>query len=89
MEESLSMGKIPKTDSIEELAKFWDSHDITEFEDELEEAGEPVFDQDAQAVVRIHLPSEQAKALRRMAESRGIDEAALVQEWVNEKLRAS
>lgn len=85
----MSMSRIPKTDSIEELAKFWDSHDITEFEDELEEVREPVFDPDDQAVVRIHLPSEQAKALRRMAESRGIDEAALVQEWVNEKLRAS
>ena len=83
------MGKIPKTDSIEELAKFWDSHDITEFEDELEEAGEAIFDRDAQAIVRIHLPSEQARALRRIAKSRGMDEAALVQEWVNERLRAS
>jgi hypothetical protein len=82
------MGQIPKTDSIEELAKFWDTHDITEFEDELEEVGEPVFDRDAQAVVRIHLLPQEAEALRRMAESRGIHEADLVKEWVNEKLRA-
>ncbi len=83
------MGKIPKTDSIEELARFWDTHDVTEFEDELEEVKEPVFERDAQAVVRIHLLPKQAEALKRMAESRGIDEAALVQEWVNERLRAS
>jgi hypothetical protein len=31
------MSKIPKTDSIEDLAKFWDSHDLTEFEDDIEE----------------------------------------------------
>ena len=35
--------KIPQTDSIEELAQFWDLHDLTDFEDELEEIDEPVF----------------------------------------------
>mgnify|MGYP001474781119 CR=1 FL=1 len=83
------MGKIPKTDSIEELARFWDTHDVTQFEDELEEVSEPVFERETQAVVRIHLLPKQAEALKRMAESRGIDEATLVKEWVNEKLRAS
>ncbi len=83
------MGKIPKTDSIEELARFWDNHDVTQFEDELEEVSEPVFERETQAVVRIHLLPKQAEALKRMAESRGIDEAALVKEWVSEKLRAS
>lgn len=29
---------IPKTDSVEELAQFWDTHDLTDFEDELEDA---------------------------------------------------
>jgi hypothetical protein len=41
------MGKIPKIDSIEELAKFWDAHDVTDFEDELEEVREPVSDRGA------------------------------------------
>jgi hypothetical protein len=35
--------RLPKTDSIEELAKFWDTHDLTDFEDDLDEAAEPVF----------------------------------------------
>jgi len=35
--------KIPTTDSIRELAEFWDTHDLTEFEDDLEEAKERVF----------------------------------------------
>ena len=30
--------KLPDTDSIEELAKFWDTHDLTDFKDDLEEA---------------------------------------------------
>jgi hypothetical protein len=29
---------IPKTDSVEELAQFWDTHDLTDFENELEDA---------------------------------------------------
>jgi hypothetical protein len=36
--------KLPQTDSIEELARFWDTHDLTAFEDQLEEVTEPVFE---------------------------------------------
>lgn len=36
--------RIPKTDSIQELAAFWDTHDLADFEDELEEVTEPVFE---------------------------------------------
>ncbi len=35
--------KIPQTDSIQELADFWDTHDLTDFDAELEEVDEPVF----------------------------------------------
>jgi hypothetical protein len=82
------MGKIPRIDSIEELAKFWDTHDVTDFEDELEEVEEPVFDRGSQAVMRICLLPEQAEALKRIARSKGMDEADLLREWVTEKLRA-
>lgn len=34
---------LPKTDSIQELAQFWATHDLTDFEDELEEVL-PVFE---------------------------------------------
>jgi hypothetical protein len=35
--------KLPNIDSVEGLAKFWDTHDLTDFEEDLEEAGDPVF----------------------------------------------
>ena len=35
--------KLPKTDSVEELAAFWDTHDLTDFEEELEAVTESVF----------------------------------------------
>lgn len=44
MEKQMSSRKIPQTDSIEELARFWDTHDLTDFEDQMKEVTEPVFD---------------------------------------------
>ena len=34
---------IPQTDSIQELAHFWDTHDVTDFENELEEVERTCF----------------------------------------------
>ena len=36
--------KIPETDSVEELARFWDTHDLTDFEDLLENVPKRVFE---------------------------------------------
>jgi hypothetical protein len=40
----MSEPEIPQSDSIQELAQFWDTHDLTDFEDDLEEIPEPVFE---------------------------------------------
>ena len=42
MEETMTP-KIPTTDSIQELATFWQHHYLTDFENELEEIPGPVF----------------------------------------------
>jgi hypothetical protein len=46
---------IPSTDSISELAGFWDSHELTNFEDELEDVHESVFERPTEETVTIHL----------------------------------
>lgn len=84
-----AMRKIPQTDSITELARFWDTHDLTEFEEELEEVPESVFERDERTVVSIRLDPEQVAALRRFAQSAGVQETDLVAQWVREKLRVS
>ena len=83
------MNKIPTTDSIAELAHFWDTHDVTEFEDELDEVAAPVFEDRRPSVLRVLLSIEEALALHRAAESRGVAETELVREWVRERLHAS
>ncbi len=45
--------KIPQTDSIQELADFWDTHDLTDFEDELEEVSESVFELETKPLIPL------------------------------------
>lgn len=51
----MSTIQIPQTDSIAELAEFWDSHSVADFDDQLEEVTEPVFDRES--LTTIYLPS--------------------------------
>lgn len=77
--------KIPTTDSIRELADFWDTHDVTAFDDQLEEVAEPVFTR-ARNGVTVPLSGDERTVIRKIAAARGVDEAALIHEWVQEKL---
>jgi hypothetical protein len=76
--------KLPKTDSIQELAEFWDAHDLTDFEDELEEVPGPVFL--SGAVIRVPLESRQVEELERMAQTKGVSREELLRAWVAQKL---
>jgi hypothetical protein len=66
--------RIPNTDSIQELAEFWDSHSLTEFEDQLEAVSEPVFARQFASAVRVPLTADERLAVRRIAASRGVEE---------------
>ncbi len=79
--------KIPKTDSIEELARFWDTHAVTDFKDELEEVTEPIFRRAEEPSVQIHLPQLDIERVDRLAAKRGTQRETLIREWVMEKLR--
>ena len=80
--------KIPEVDSIEELARFWDMHDLTDFEDQLEEVPEPVFERKMEPVL-VPLQPQEVEAVKRIAESEGIEYVALIRGWVLEKLNTS
>ena len=80
--------RIPDTDSIDELARFWDSHDVTDFENQLEEIRTPVFVRRKVATLEVALTHRDAQALKRVARSQGRQEGVLVREWVREKVRA-
>ena len=67
------------------MAHFWDTHDLTDFEDELEEVSDAVFDR--AAVIKIRLLPNEAEAVRQLAKSRRISYQELIHEWVREKIR--
>ena len=87
MEDPMTTDKIPQTDSIREMAQFWDTHDLTDFEHQLEEVTEPVFEREK--VVQVPLATKDAETVESMARSQGINTAELIRSWVMEKVQAS
>ena len=80
----MKKSQLPKTDSIQKLAEFWDTHDLTDFENELEEVPEPVFVRGS--AIKVHLESREAEAVHQMAQAKGVSEEKLIHAWVLEKL---
>ncbi len=70
-----------------ELARFFDAHDMTDYEDEFEDVDEAVIGPNGRIVV--NLPPSEVDALSKVAESRGITEPELIREWVLEKLHSA
>ena len=79
--------EIPRTDSIQELAQFWDTHDLPDFENDLEEVSEQVFA--PPTAIRLNLESTEAEAVRRLADAKDIADAELIRGWVREKIGAN
>ena len=75
---------LPKTDSIQKLAEFWDTHDLTDFEDELQEVADPVFVRGS--AIKVPLESRDIVALERLARSRGVPREQLVRSWVLQRI---
>ena len=80
----MNVQKIPQTDSIQELAHFWDTHDVTEFENQLEEVTEPVFERET--AIQIRLEPQQIEAVKEVARLKGINYVDLIQQWILEKV---
>jgi predicted DNA binding CopG/RHH family protein len=80
----MKKSKLPKIDSIQKLAEFWDSHGLTDFEGELEEVGEPVFARGG--AIKVPLASRDIKAVKELAHAKGVSAAQLVRAWVLERI---
>ena len=80
----MKKSKLPKTDSIQKLAEFWDTHDLTDFEDELDEVPEPVFVRGSE--IKVHLGTRDAEAVQQMAQAKGVSAEELIRAWVLQKL---
>ena len=80
--------RFPKTDSIQELARFWDNHELTDFQDELEKVTQPVFQRTrACGPISLRLTPSEAAAVRRLAKSAGVSQDVLIHKWIHQQLK--
>jgi predicted DNA binding CopG/RHH family protein len=78
--------RIPEFASRQEEAEWWDTHDITDYLDELK----PVrvrFGQHLTEGITVRLDPQTLGELRRRAGERGIGPTTLARMWIIEKLR--
>jgi len=86
MEKTIRRRRLPDTDSVEELAGFWDHHDLADFQHGLEEVSEPVFVCAKGTSVSIELRPAEAQQLKKIARSKGVKETTILRRWILERL---
>ena len=77
---------VPEFASREEEAAFWDTHDVTDYLDELKPA-EVRFAKNLSAGLTVRFDPETAAALRAIAKEQGIGPTTLMRMWVLERLK--
>ena len=82
MEESKSK-TIPNFTSLEEFQEFWDAHDITDYEDQLQEVEFTVDIRKQRHLVALQ--EGLLRRIRRAARRQGVSTETLVNIWLMEK----
>lgn len=82
--------RIPTFRAVEEEAAFWDSHDLTEFADELEVVPDVRFVKARpKKSVTVRLEADTLAALAEQAREQGVAPATLARAWILERLHSS
>ena len=79
--------KIPEFKSVEEEARFWDTHDFTDFEDETTPV-EVKVSSNLSKVVPVRLAPDALTKLDAEAKRLGIGTSTLIRMWVLERLQS-
>jgi len=77
---------ISKARTLEEIADFWETHDLTDFEDQTHEVEIEVR---AVRRKRVTLAPELAVKVDELARRQGVSAETLVNLWVAERLQAT
>ncbi len=84
---TIQKSRIPQFVNRQEEAKFWESHSISDFIDELK----PVnvrFAKNLSEGLHIRLNSQTLQTLREKAKNKGIGPTTLVRMWILEQLQS-
>ena len=78
--------RIPRFQTVAEEAAFWDEHDLTEFEDELEEV-DVQFVRPGSRLLNVDLDEETLAELNTAARNQKMRASTLVRRWIVEQLK--
>ena len=79
--------RIPTFKTVEEEAVFWDTHDLAEFEDELEEVRDVRFVKARpKKAITVRLEEDTLAALTQKAQELGVGPSTLARMWIREHL---
>lgn len=79
-------GRIPSFNTIEEAAAFWDTHSVTDFEDEFTPV-ELTVGKHLSAPLSVRLDPRDRAEIDRQAQAKGVDPSTLIRMWVKEHLK--
>ena len=85
---NLIKSKIPTFASYEEEAHFWDTHSVTDFENETEDVDIVVeLEKPRTETLVVRLQKNLKNQIERIAAKKGINVSTLARIWFSEKLR--
>lgn len=84
MAEKDKLTSISKSSTIEEMAEFWDTHDVTDFDEDTYEV-ETEFDIQFRSHY-VAIDPELLQELQKAAKTRGLKTESLINLWLQEKL---
>ena len=71
--------------TLEEIARFWDEHDSTDYWDQMKEA-KVEFKEPLDETLSIKIHSADLARLKALARKQGLGHTTLVRAWIKEKL---
>ena len=78
--------RIPRFRTEADEARFWDTHDSTDFLDELTPAKVTFAPPKPKILVSIRLAKPQVRLLQRIAARKGLGYGSLIRMWLTERL---
>lgn len=81
------MKKMPKFKSLAEERKFWDTHSVIDYLDELKETDEIVFERPLlKRNFQMRLDDMTINKLKKLANAKGVDVSTLIRGWIKKHL---
>lgn len=83
------MAKIPELKTRREAREFWDTHDLTDYLEDLEPVAEEIFvrPRAKQQILSIRIERRLVELLKKLAARKGLATSSLVRSWIMERLQ--